>query len=123
MESIFIEAGQDTPSVILNKESNTFIVSNRSYPEDSIEFYQPILEWIQRYIQKPNDNTVFEFKLEYFNTNSSKQIFKIMLLLEQLVKNSKVLIKWHYKKLDREMQNHGEIFSKIINVPFDLVEF
>lgn len=123
MESIFIAEGQETPLVILNKESSTFIVSHRSYPEDSIDFYQPILLWIQKYIQQPNDYTVFEFKLDYFNTNSSKQIFKIMLLLEQLSKNHKVLIQWYYKRSDREMQNHGEIFSKIINVPFENIEF
>jgi len=123
MDSIFIEAGQDTPSIILNKDSSTFIVSHRSYPEDPIDFYQPILSWIQRYIQQPNDNTIFEFKLDYFNTNSSKQIFKMMLLLEQLSKSSRVLIRWHYKKSDKEMHNHGEIFSKIINVPFELIEY
>lgn len=123
MEGIFIEATQDTPSIILNRDTGTFIIAERSYPEDAYEFYIPVLDWIERYCKVANETTVFDFKLDYFNTTSSKQIFKIMLLLEELSKNKKVFIRWHYKTPDREMRTHGEIFSKIINAPFELIEF
>ena len=123
MESLIIEAEQDTPSVLFDKGTNTFMIANRSYPEDSIEFYRPVLAWLRDYIKEPNEHTVFDFKLDYFNTTSSKQIFKMMLQLEQLGKTNDVVIRWHYKKFDKELHNHGEIFSKIINVPFELLDF
>ncbi len=123
MESLIIEAEQDTPSILFDKGTNTFMIANRSYPEDAIEFYRPVLTWLREYMKNPNEHTIFDFKLDYFNTTSSKQIFKMMLLLEQLGKTNNVVIRWHYKKHDKELQNHGEIFSKIINVPFELIDF
>lgn len=123
MESLIIEAEQDTPSILFDKGTNTFMIANRSYPEDAIEFYRPVLTWLREYMKNPNEHTIFDFKLDYFNTTSSKQIFKMMLLLEQLGKTNNVVIQWHYKKHDKELQNHGEIFSKIINVPFELIDF
>ena len=122
MEALFIESTQDTPSIILNKETNTFIIAERSYPEDAFEFYGPILKWVEKYKESPNENTVFDFKLDYFNTTSSKQIFKIMLILEEISKSKKMLIRWHYKATDKEMYTHGEIFSKIITAPFEIIE-
>ena len=123
MESLIIEAEQDTPSVIFDKGTNTFMIANRSYPEDAIEFYRPVLGWLRNYLNEPNQKTIFDFKLDYFNTTSSKQIFKMMLLLEQLSRTHDVIIRWHFKKYDKELQNHGEIFSKIINVKFELIDF
>lgn len=122
MEAIFIQATQDTPSIILNKETSTFIIAERSYPEDAFEFYIPVLEWIEDYCKNANDHTLFDFKLDYFNTTSSKQIFKIMLMLEELSKTKDVKVRWHYKSSDREMKTHGEIFTKIITAPVELVE-
>ncbi|MBK8807605.1 MAG: DUF1987 domain-containing protein [Bacteroidales bacterium] len=123
MNPVFIEATQDTPSIILNRATNTFIIAERSYPEDAYEFYIPVLHWIEAYCKAANDSTVFEFKLDYFNTTSSKQIFKIMLLLEELSKNKNVIIRWYFKGTDREMKTHGEIFSKIITTSFELIEY
>lgn len=122
MDALFIESTQDTPSIILNKGTNTFIIAERSYPEDAFEFYGPILKWVEAYKKNPNDNTIFDFKLEYFNTTSSKQIFKIMLMLEEISKIKNVLIRWHYKPGDKEMYTHGEIFSNIISAPFEIIE-
>lgn len=123
MDSLFISSTQDTPSIVFNKERNTFMICERSYPEDAFDFYKPILRWVDDYIKKPNENTVFEFKLEYFNTTSGKQLFKIMLMLEELSKTKTVVIHWHYKKGDKEMFVHGEIFSKIITVSFKFIEY
>lgn len=122
MEALFIESSQETPSIILNKELNTFIIGDRSYPEDAFEFYSPIIHWLDEYRKEPNENTVFDFKLDYFNTASSKQIFKILLILEEIATKKKVTVRWHYKSSDKEMYNHGEIFSKIVNAPFEMIE-
>jgi hypothetical protein len=123
MDALFIDPTQDTPLVILNKDTNTFIISHRSYPEDAFEFYKPVIEWCREYIKDANDNTIFDFKFDYFNTTSGKQIFKIMLILEKLSKEKSVIIRWHYRKTDKEIANHGEIFSKIINTKFEMIDF
>lgn len=122
MEAFIIEPTQDTPAINFNHESGELSITERSYPEDAFEFYIPVLRWLEDYIKTPASKTTFLFCLDYFNTQSSKQLFKVMLLLEELAKTSPVKIKWKYKSNDKEMHTHGEIFSKIVTVPFEVEE-
>ena len=70
----------------LTQQSNVMEISGRSLPEDVSSFYGPILNWLAEYIKSPNPKTVFNFKLVYFNTASSKLILDILMKLEELHK-------------------------------------
>ena len=87
MEVLHIEGTEDTPEVLLDSENNTFSISGRSFPENAIEFYEPIFAWLQKYAEEAENDIEFEFCMEYFNTSSSKQIAKIFLLLEKINEN------------------------------------
>ncbi len=123
MKALEIQATADTPKVILDKDKNYFEISGLSLPEDAIEFYKPIMKWLEDYSDNPNDETTFNLKLEYFNTASSKQIIQLLLFLEKLNTKTKVKIRWHYKDIDEDMHDLGEEYSEIIKVNFDLVEY
>ncbi len=123
MEALIIQASTDTPKVHLDKENNIFEISGLSLPEDAIEFYKPILNWLEEYASNPNSETKFDLKLEYFNTASSKQIIQLLLFLEKLNTKSAVKIFWHYKDIDEDMYDLGEEYSDIIKVDFELVEY
>ena len=123
LEKLLIDAKEDTPKVILDPENKVFEISARSLPENAIGFYEPVLIWLNNYAQFPIDMTVFDFKLEYFNTSSAKQIAKILLILENLAKKSKVVINWYYKKEDADMLASGTRFSKLIDLNFNLIEY
>ena len=43
METIKIQGTEDTPKVILDKESELMEISGRSLPEDVASFYEPVL--------------------------------------------------------------------------------
>lgn len=122
MEIIHLEATSDTPKVRLDAVLGTFEIAQRCFPEDATGFYSPIIEWIKSYITSPNPTTHFNFKLEYFNTASSKQLFKILLLLEELSKKNEVIIFWHYNKEDSDMLSSGERYSKLVQLKFNMVE-
>lgn len=122
MDPLIIDATEDTPSVVLSSSENKFLISERSLPENSIEFYLPILNWLEKYAEKPNSVTHFEFKLEYFNTSSAKQIAKVLLVLEKISKTSDVLVKWYYNKDDKDIQASGSRYEKLINIKFQLIE-
>jgi len=122
MEAINLDATSDKPKVVLDAISGTFEITERCFPEDAAGFYSPIIEWIKNYSKTPNLITHFNFKLEYFNTASSKQLFKILLLLEELSKKNDVLIFWHYNKEDSDMLSSGERYSKLVQLKFNMVE-
>ena len=85
MEVIKIIGTDDTPNVTLDPENEIFEISGRSLPEDVAAFYEPILDWIDLYAEEALAKTVFNFKLVYFNTASSKLILDILLKLEEML--------------------------------------
>lgn len=122
MEVLHIEGTEDTPEVLLDSGNNTFSISGRSFPENAIEFYEPIFVWLQKYAEEVENDMEFEFCMEYFNTSSSKQIAKIFLLLEKINENVFVQVIWKYKKEDSDMMASGMRFSKLLNLEFELRE-
>jgi hypothetical protein len=116
MQIINLEGTEDTPKIILDKNNGIFEVSGRSLPEDSAEFYQPILEWLEEYKANANSTTDFVFKLEYFNTASSKLILDLLSQLEEI---ENVTVQWYYHEDDEDMQEAGEEFSELVELPFE----
>ena len=119
MSDLKISKTEDTPTVILDKTNGKFLIQGRSIPEDAVVFFKPILDWFKDYATDPNPTTCVEFKLEYFNTSSSKLILDIMLKLKHIKGAS---IQWYYSEEDDDMKEAGEEYSELVNFPFDLVE-
>jgi hypothetical protein len=116
MEVLTREGSEDTPKVILDKNNGVFEISGRSLPEDAAEFYQPILDWLSRYEASPNSETKFQFKLEYFNTASSKLILDILSQLEGI---EGTVVQWFFHEDDEDMEEAGEEFSELVEIPFE----
>ncbi|ADR20209.1 hypothetical protein MATR_21750 [Marivirga tractuosa] len=123
MESYYLEATPKTPKLDFNPDAETFLISGRSIPENSIEFYKPLLDWLDKYVSNPLDSTIFEIKLEYFNTSSSKCLVEIFRKLEKIHENgSKVSVEWYFDEEDEDMEESGEDFKEIIKIPFNMKE-
>jgi hypothetical protein len=122
MEKLLIEATEDSPKIEFDNQIGIFHISERSLLENSVAFYNPIIDWLLEYKENPNKETIFEIKLEYFNTSSSKQIAKILLILEDISKTSTVLVKWFYAANDRDIHSSGIRYSKLINIPFEFIQ-
>lgn len=120
MQTLKIEGTDDSPGIILDKQNALFEITGRSLPEDSAEFYTPVLDWISAYSKAPNASTAFTFKLEYANTSSSKFIHEILHALEK-IKGVKII--WCYMENDEDMQNAGMEFSEQVDIPFEFNKY
>ena len=124
METIKIQGTEDTPKVTLDKENEVMEISGRSLPEDVASFYEPILSWLEEYSQSPNKKTIFNFKLVYFNTASSKLLLDILMKLEEIHEaGNDVTIRWHFPEDDEDMEEAGEEYADIVDVPFEQVPY
>ena len=93
-------------------------------PEDVKTFYTPIHKWLEQYGADPNPETVFEFRMEYFNSSSSKQILDIMSELEKIVLNGHdVKVKWYFQEDDEDMEEAGESYGEIVEVPIEIISY
>jgi hypothetical protein len=124
METIKIQGSEDTPKIILDAGNEILEISGRSLPEDVSSFYEPVLNWLNEYAENPNKKTVFNFRLTYFNTASSKLLLDILMKLEEMhEKGQEVLIRWHYPEDDEDMAEAGEEYADIVDVPFEQVSY
>jgi hypothetical protein len=124
METIKIQGTEDTPKIILDSENEIMEISGRSLPEDVSAFYEPVLNWLNEYAENPNKKTIFNFKLTYFNTASSKLLLDILMKLEEMHENGNdILIRWHYPEDDEDMEEAGEEYADIVDVPFEQVGY
>jgi hypothetical protein len=123
MEPLVIEGTPKTPSVKFDAQDGIIEIKGRSIPENSIEFYKPLVEWLEKYASSPAVQTKVNVQLEYFNTSSSKCILDVFKKLESIFKAKKdVIINWYYEEDDEDMLEAGEDYESIIKVPFKMIE-
>ena len=121
MENLHLVASAKTPEVLFDSETGVLLLKGRSIPENSIEFYKPLNDWIDLYASKPSTKTCIDMKLEYFNTSSSKCILDLFKKLERL-DGTEVSVNWYFEEDDEDMEEAGEDYQAIINLPFKMIE-
>lgn len=124
MDNLIIDGGVKTPKVTLDAASGKFEMSGRSIPENAVDFYKPIYEWLDNYTAAPKEKTTLDIRLEYFNTSSSKCLLDVFKKVEKLEKANagSVTVNWYYETDDEDMLEAGEDYDIIIAVPFNMVE-
>jgi len=119
MENLEIHGTHDTPNVICdyNGEIN---MTGRSLPENPFKVYDQIFRWIEKYNK---ESILLNFKLEYFNTASSKQIFNIIKTCIDNKNINEIQVKWQYEEGDYDSKETGEHFSHLFKIPFEFIEY
>ena len=123
MDALHIEANEDTPKIYFEPDVEIFLLEGKSLPENAIDFYQPVFDWAQIFFHEKNvpSNIVINFKLDYFNTASSKQIAKLLRIIEESPSSENVVIKWFYDEEDTDMLKAGNRYNKLMNVKFEFI--
>ncbi|PKP10540.1 MAG: nuclear pore complex subunit [Bacteroidetes bacterium HGW-Bacteroidetes-4] len=123
MEKLIIEHTEDTPKVHFEPEIGIFSIEGRSLPENAVAFYNPILEWLKQYENTENKGFTFDFKLDYFNTASAKQITKLLIQLQQMTQKFDIKVNWHYYVEDADIMASGLRFAKLIKANIELLPY
>jgi hypothetical protein len=122
MENFYLTETPKTPEVSLDAKVGKLLIAGRSIPENSIEFYKPLYDWLDNYSKQPRSNTLLEVKLEYFNTSSSKCLVEIFRRLEEIQqKGYAVNINWFYEEDDEDMLESGLDFKEIVTIPINMI--
>lgn len=123
MELLKIEETKYTPEIIMNHQSGEISVKGKSYPENTFEFYEPIMKWLEEYFNEPQDKTIINFEIIYFNSSSSKLFFDLFDLIDENSSKSDVEINWIYDKENDSALESGEDFKEDFeNLNFNLVK-
>jgi hypothetical protein len=124
MDVLSIKGTSQYPEVLLDMNTGIFKFSGNSLPEDAKGFFEPILDWIDNYIQSPRLETSISFQMTYYNTPSSKFLFQILKKFESIhLRKSAIKIIWKYPEEDSDMRDAGVDLSESIKIPFQLEPF
>jgi hypothetical protein len=123
MEPISREATMKTPSIEFDSMQGLLEIKGRSNPENTLDFYRPLVAWVDEYVQSPAEKTVVNVHLEHFNTSSSKSILEVFRALEPIHKTNRgeVVVNWFYEDDDEDILEAGENYEAITGLPFRMV--
>lgn len=114
---VFSEQSERCPYITF--EGNTLTVKGRSYMNDAVDYYRPILKEISE-LNVESLHVVVE--MEYFNTSSSKcllELFKRVIRKQE--SGVKADIVWRYSSNAPEMQEVGEDYRDLLDgITFDI---
>ena len=125
MEPLKIESTERTPEIFFDYDRHHFKIRGEAYPENSDEFFRPIMEALQEYISLgANEKISFLFKLIYFNSSSARVLMKLFELLDKAAENRTVEVEWYYHEEDDTMEEFGEEFAEDMeNSSFKLISY
>ncbi len=123
MEKIFIEPSRVTPLINFDPDEGILEMKGRSSPENSIQFYQKIIDNLDMYAAQGDGDFTANFAFEYFNTSSSKCLFDIFKRLVRIQNSGKdLIINWFYEEDDEDMMEAGEDYSDLLDLEFNFIE-
>ena len=121
LNRLYIKGTSKTPEVDFTP--GVIEISGRSIPEDSVAFYQPLVRWIENYVENPEKFTKVNFRIEYINSGSNRFIYSILKILDDFYKNgNSISITWYFEEDDDTIKGLGNDLKTFLKVPVTLME-
>lgn len=122
MEKLAIEQTKSSPYVRFEPATGMLEIGGESYPENSHEFFGPIVQWIDRYLESPHDPTTFRVTLSYMNTSSTKYMIDILDRLEEAHEAGRtVSVEWYCDADNDRAVDTVEELKEDFTMPFEVI--
>ena len=124
LESLKIEKTKDTPYVQFDADTGMMRLEGESYPENALDFYKPIMDWARRYIAEVEGPLEMHFKLQYFNSSTSKCLLDLFELLDtHALADGAVTVNWYYQEDDEDIEESGRDFEEDLSIKFNMIAY
>ncbi len=121
MDSLFLQETKSSPAIAFNGENGTLEISGESYPENSYEFYKPVLNWVRRFSGQFPGVIVFNCRISYLNTGSTKSMMDIFDLFEDRFRQGReVRVNWFCDSENDRAIETAEEFREDVTFPFEI---
>jgi len=118
--SLILEKSFDTPFIKL--EDGLIYMEGCLMPENTILFFKPVEEWINKYLNSPAKHTKIDLDLSYLNSCSTKKLCDILKLLNNKYKEGfDMKVYWAYDEDDDTVQEIGDDLMSVLDIPFEYV--
>lgn len=125
LENLKIEGYKDKyyiPSVDFNVVTGVCELSGESFLESTVKFYEPLIDWIKKYIEIEKRPITFNVRLTYYNTSSSKRIFDILRILKDYENNGgMVTINWYLEEEEIDVIDEIEDYKIVTKLKINII--
>lgn len=129
MNSLNLESTQYTPAISFLPEKGKFEISGISLPENVLDFYTPVLNWLDEYEKSlitksvsPPPDIQFSFRLCYYNSGSVRFLISILQIIKRIRDHAKVKVEWFYEKDDIHLYDNGKELEELTGLTFNFIE-
>lgn len=121
MEKWIIEATDRSPSVVLDRQDGILKVEGRSYPEEGMDFYDPIILRFKSIQETETPIKTIHIRLEYYNSATTKAMAELFVLLGKAKRNNhEVRVIWEYEEDDDGIQEDIDMFIETFDLEFEI---
>ncbi len=120
MENLFIPGTLKSPEIDF-RSNGEFTIKGNSYPENSGEFYEPVIKWLVSFFPENTSVVNLGVELKYVNTSSIKSILNLIVQIRSS-SNSNVKVAWMYELEDDDMLATGEDLQALCELQFEFIE-
>jgi hypothetical protein len=122
MNDFEIAPTQSSPAIKADAQSGTLEMRGDSYPENSYEFFTPVMEWVEEYLRESQNPLRLDLHLLYLNTSSVKAMMDIFDMLQDASAGGRdVTVCWYYDSENERIAELAEEFKEDCTFPFEIV--
>jgi hypothetical protein len=125
MDDLNIEATAYTPAIWYDPEGRSLTIRGETYPENAMEAYAPLFEWLDRYLGRGGSQKLtVNVELNYFNSSSRKALINLFDLLDTAARRGRqIILNWIYDEDDADNLEFGEEFQADLRyLKFNFIE-
>jgi hypothetical protein len=119
MEKWTIDATDRSPKVILDRQESVLMIEGRSYPEEGMDFFDPIVMRFRSIQESENPIRTIHIRLEYYNSSTTKALAELFTALERSAKNgNEAKVIWEFEQDDDGIQEDITMFQETYALTF-----
>jgi len=120
MEKLISQATPNLPLIEFSPEGQ-LKMEGRAIPENACNLFNPLISFIDKL---NTSRVVFDIKLEYFNTASSKKILEMLKHLESNTSVKDIKVTWYFEEGDEDSVETAEIYEGCLKrIKFNYKEY
>jgi len=124
MENLTRETTRETLKVLCDVKSGVISLEGVSYPQDAAEFFEPIYDWLNNYINEIASIIVLNVRVSYLNSSSTKFLFELVDRMEEYFnKGGDARVNWYHVEDDVDIKEAGLEFKEDMVLPFEIIPY
>ena len=121
MNNLLIPQSSSSPAIAADWSAGVISMKGDSYPENSFELFQPLIDWVETFLAKANRPLQLELELVYLNTSSIRSMMDIFDQMEDAHKKGQTVgARWSYEAANERVGQLAEEFREDCTFPFTI---